>query len=181
MRISDLYFEWLIEKVCKNRFQRNKFSALLRQLQDTPFVYRIEMDANRESDGRELRRSYCIASHSDVEELYSEMDMDTCTVLEMMVALAIDIEDIMYDLNEDTTYKWFWYMIKSLGLNVMSNDRYDYGIVYDILDCWMSGIYDGETGQGGLFILRDNKGCDLREFEIWKQAMWYLAEVDDGS
>lgn len=175
--MDELYYDWMISKVC-NRIQKRRYSVLLQFLNDVPYHYTVPMDSNRESDGAELYRTFAYETGNSDDPSYYNRDLeDGCSVLEMMVALAIKLENIMDNFKSDTTGQWFWYMIDSLGLSYMDNHHFDAYGTSDILECWMDGIYDGETGVGGLFILPDNHGEDLTKVEVWCQAMWYLGEL----
>lgn len=72
------------------------------------------------------------------------------------------------------TGKWFFDMLKSLGLTMMDDSRFDRLTTMDILIRFMRRDYE-ESGQGGLFTLRYPK-FDMRNIEIWYQMMAYLEE-----
>lgn len=100
-----------------------------------------------------------------------------CSILEMMIALAIRCEEtIMDDTSRgDRTSQWFWEMIVSLGLGSMSDDRFAPDIVDDILDRFLNREYE-PNGKGGLFTIK-NCEYDLRDVEIWYQLCWYLDSI----
>ena len=97
-----------------------------------------------------------------------------CSVLEMMIALAIRCEETIMDnpLYGDRTAQWFWRMMSNLGLGLMTDDIYDRDLVKQKIDRFLNREYDPD-GKGGLFYIR---GCaeDLRNVEIWAQLCWYL-------
>lgn len=167
------YFDWLCSIVGKARTH----SKLLKTLYDTPFVYSIPMDANRYEDGVGLR--YKFGDRHDISwaVIASELDNSECSVLEMMVALSINIEcNIMSDDDfGDRTGSWFWGMINSLGLTTMVDKIFDQDKVNRILYIFQYRQYS-PNGKGGLFTIK-NPTADLRDAEIWMQAMWYLDEV----
>lgn len=70
------------------------------------------------------------------------------------------------------TRQWFWGMINSLGLNAMTDVRFDKRRFEEVMDTFMSRSYE-PNGKGGLFTIR-NTDKDLRTVEIWYQACWYL-------
>ena len=74
-------------------------------------------DENRAVDGLSLRDEF--------ESSYGELDISTdepCSMLEMMVALAIRAADLMYDSGcPDTPKYYFDVMIGNLGLEKMTN------------------------------------------------------------
>lgn len=182
-RINDEYFEWMCEKVCSIRSVDRKdvydrfsegisFRKLLTRLHDIEFTWIMPMDRNRADDGLSLR--YRFAYETGYESYMAEYIGGPCSVLEMMVALAINIEiDIMDDPSYgDRTGQWFWGMIVSLGLGGMNDRRYDDRLVDDVICDFLRRDY-APDGRGGLFTIR---GCDrdLRDMEIHIQRNYYL-------
>ena len=100
-----------------------------------------------------------------------------CSVLEMMIALAIRCEEnIMDDPNiGDRTSQWFWGMVVNLGLGSMVDCRFDKQFVDETIRIFLNRKY-APNGNGGLFTIRD---CDkdLRKVEIWHQLCWYLDKI----
>lgn len=176
--IEDEYFEWLCGLVSKQRFGKGvSYHQLLHKLYDTDFVYILRMDENRSEDGIELRRRFSIDQGFESDYLSSYLDHRYCSVLEMMVALALRCEEtIMLDGEYgDRTGQWFWGMITSLGLGSMTDEKYDERYVDEVLDDFLNRRYRPD-GRGGLFTIR---GCDqdLRYVEIWVQLLWYLDSI----
>lgn len=95
-------------------------------------------------------------------------------MLEMMVALALRIEEqIMADDTEgDRTGVWFYAMIVSLGLDGYDDKHYNPVDVQEIINRFEAGEYM-PSGRGGLFTVADPT-VDMRNLEIWYQAMRYL-------
>ena len=87
MRTDEMmYFGWLSDLVCEERYSdRISYEKLLTFLYNTEFRYSIPMDRNRASDGINLRRRYSLEVHDDFHI------RKPCSVLEMMIALAIRI------------------------------------------------------------------------------------------
>ena len=173
--IKERYFYWLYDLVCEERYSKDiSYRKLLGYLHETEFRYSIPRDDNRASDGINLRSRYSYDHGFDgiPEELYGP-----CSVLEMMIALAIRCEEnIMDDPNVgDRTGQWFWGMIVSLGLGGMTDTRFDLDFVRDTVDIFLERDYEPD-GRGGLFTIR---GCDrdLRDVEIWYQLCWYLDSI----
>ena len=169
------YFEWLYGLVCDGRFSKQtSYRKLLIQLHNTEFVYSIQKDQNRCEDGIALRRRFAL--FCGYEDEYECLD-DPCSVLEMMIALAIRCEEnIMDDTSVgDRTGQWFWGMIVNLGLGSMTDNRYDRRFVDDVVDRFLNREYEPD-GRGGLFRI---KHCnrDLRTVEIWYQLCWYLDSI----
>lgn len=166
---NNSYFEWLVELATENRYPRGTYDELLKQLYDTEFVVTLPRDENRAVDGIYLRRRF--------DYLYAESDDSPCSVLEMMLALAIRCEEEYMDDPRvgDRTKQWFWRMVTSLGLGHMTDDRYDSDAVSDVLLQFINREY-GYDGRGGLFRI-DNPPRDLTTVEIWKQLCWYLDSI----
>lgn len=177
--ITNAYFEWLYDLVCENRYHPdNSQRKLLMQLHDTEFTYLIPRDKNRAEDGKALRYRFAKTHHHD-ESVDYVMDCldEPCSVLEMMVALAVRCEE---DYMDDPRYgnraaQWFWEMIVSLGLGSMFDSRYDKQYVDDILRRFLDRRYDPD-GRGGLFRVR-NCSLDLRKMEIWQQMCYFLGAL----
>lgn len=143
-------------------------------LHDVEFVWSIPHDENRAADGISLRYRYCVIH--DCEDLEYCLD-GPCSVLEMMVAMAIRCEETITDDPEkgDRTAQWFWSMIASLGLGSMSDSNYNEWLVNDVITRFLNREYDPD-GRGGLFTVK-NWNRDMRTAEIWHQLMAYINSV----
>ena len=173
-RIADEYFEWLVDLVCKNRFSKqNSYRQLLACLHDINFMYKNVRDQDRYTDGLDLRHRYSLECGYE----YIPYDLDgPCSVLEMILALAIRCEETIMDdpAYGNRTGQWFWNMISSLGLSHMVDRIFDVEEVEYIIRCFLYRDYDSD-GRGGLFTIR-NCEYDLRDVDIWTQLNWYLDE-----
>ena len=175
-RISNDYFEWIYNLVCGERFsEKLSYKKLLMHLHNTDFIYRIPKDGNRAQDGIDLRYRFAY-EYTDIEDADSYLK-GPCSVLEMMVALAVRCEETIMDdpTKGDRTGQWFWNMIVSLGFGGMSDDRYDRFFVDKTLDRFLSRKYE-PNGKGGLFTIRNPKR-DMRRIEIWYQLCDYLNSI----
>ena len=175
-QVNNDYFEWLCELVDSKRFSKSvSYRKLLVRLHDIEFIWFIPRDDNRADDGIRLRRKFQL--HNDID--YDPYDYITgpCSVLEMMVALAVRCEeDIMDDaLAGDRTGQWFWGMIRSLGLGEMIDSKFDREFVDYTIDRFLNREYEPD-GRGGLFTIKNCDG-DMRTIEIWWQLSWYLASI----
>ena len=134
------------------------------------------MDGNRAEDGVDLRYRFGYEHNIETPVIAECLDDKECSVLEMMVALAVRCEEHIMDNPDvgDRTGKWFRDMIANLGLNGMTDDCFDRHYVERILHRFMSREYK-RNGDGGLFTEHHNR-IDMRFVEIWYQAMWYLDE-----
>ena len=176
--IGDEYFEWLCSLISKQRFGKGvSYHQLLHKLYDADFLYIMQMDENRAEDGIELRRRFSIDQGFESDYLSSYLGRRYCSVLEMMVALALRCEEtIMLDGEYgDRTGQWFWGMITSLGLGSMTDARFDEEYVESVIERFLNREYEPD-GRGGLFRI---KNCteDLRNVEIWYQMCWYLDTI----
>ena len=168
MNTKDEYFNWLFDLVCGRRYSEQiSFRKLLTRLHDVRFRYSLPRDRNRADDGLDLRRRF---------DPYFDYDKP-CSVLEMMVALAIRCEETIMDDPQfgDRTRQWFWSMITNLDLGDMTDDNYDEDWVNFVINRFLDREYEPD-GRGGLFMIR-NCPRDLRDLEIWQQLCWYLDTI----
>lgn len=170
------YFDWLCEIVCGERYSSQiSYTKLLMYLHDTEFRYVHPMDENRAAQGINLRYRFAL-TRVPIEETSGIMKaLDApCSILEMMIALAIECEETIMDNPSfgNRTSQWFWGMIASLGLGGMYNDRFDRAIADEIIDRFLNREYKPD-GRGGLFTVK-GYSRDMRDMEIWWQALAYL-------
>ena len=172
-KIEQDYFDWMVNLVCYERLsEKRSFRRMLQYLHDTEFIYYTQSDADRAADGIDLRYRF---SYGYFSAPNAERELTgPCSVLEMMIALAIRCEEtIMSDPRYgDRTTQWFWRMIVNLGLGGMLDDRFDAQEMETIVDIFLRREYE-PNGKGGLFVLR-NCEHDLREVDIWTQMNWYI-------
>lgn len=176
--IENEYFDWLCHLVCgKDRFRIRTYYNLLAALHNREFVWRIPNDENRAEEGVCLRSRFASDIGFDQNEIYLEMP-EECSVLEMMIALAIRCEEnIMSDPQiGDRTTQWFWGMVRSLGLTGMRDEYFNIREFNRIIDIFLDRKYK-RTGEGGLFTIK-NVTSDLRDVEIWHQLCWYLDNLE---
>lgn len=169
------YFEWMSNLVCVGaHFKRVSYRKLLMRLHDTEFRYSIANDANRAEDGVDIRRRFAAEFGIDNVSAYLT---GPCSVLEMMIALSIRCEEHIMDDPDigDRTSKWFWGMVSNLGLNIMTDTRFNKRFVDERLAIFLDREY-GPDGTHGLFTV-ENSPCDLRTVEIWYQMCWYLNDI----
>lgn len=172
------YFEWMVKKTCGNKCsQERAYRKLLRHLHKIEFTYTIDMDENREQDGIDLRYRFGYELEYPDAMIASYLDDGPCSVLEMMVALAMRCEENIMDNPEigDRLGQWFWNMIASLRLWSMTDERFNVEYVDNAIAKFLYREYD-RNGVGGLFTL-ERPRRDLRSVEIWYQMCWYLDEI----
>lgn len=171
--IQTEYFQWLCGLVNLDR----GYWILARKLHDKEFYWTVPNDDNRASDGQKLRDIF------EDETLYSDYSCLSggCSVLEMLIGLAIRIEDILYDPDNSECLKAhdaFWEMLENLGLEDFDDMNYsrlnEDCEVDEILLNLLERTYD-RSGRGGLFPLKKARE-DQRRVEIWYQMSTYLLE-----
>lgn len=167
--VDDLYFEWMYDIVCDGRFADDiSFRKLLMRLHTIPFRYIIRGDQNRAEDGLDLRYRFDRKNHDQIT--------GPCSVLEMMLALAIRCEETIMDntVYGNRTGQWFWSMITNLGLGSMEDRKFDRDYVDNVVKTFLERRYE-PNGKGGLFTVNGND--DLRKVEIWYQMCWHLNDI----
>lgn len=176
--LRNQYFEWLCDIVCdEGGSEYISFKKLLTRLHDIEFRYIIYRDKNRAEDGIDLRYRFASQTSKCSPDVTMNVLDGPCSVLEMMVALAVRCEEnIMDDPNKgDRTRQWFWGMVVNLGLGAMTDKIFDKQTVDNAVQRMLDRDYE-PNGKGGLFtIYRCDR--DLREVEIWHQLCWYLDSI----
>lgn len=173
--VENEYFEWLYNYVCRGKVHdKVSYRKLFMMLHETEFIFSIPNDVNRAMDGCDLRYRFSL-QFEEREGIPLPATIDgPCSVLEMMIALAIRCEENIMDNTQfgDRTRQWFWGMMSNLEINLMTDDIYDRDYVKNKIDIFLNRQYSPD-GKGGLFYIR---GCedDLRDVEIWIQLCWYL-------
>ena len=176
-KIENEYFEWMYNIATKGMFSKNiSFRKLLMHLHSIDFIYSIPKDGGRAGDGIDLRYRF-LYEYNGKEDAENYIH-GPCSVLEMILALAIRCEETMMDNPKlgDRTKQWFWGMITNLGLGSMENSRYDKKYVEEVVDNFLHRRYQA-NGKGGLFTV-NNADDDLRKVEIWYQLCWYLNTIN---
>lgn len=179
--VVDKYFNWMYDLMCSKRFHKDiSYRKLFMTLHDIEFTYSIEKDFNRAEDGIDLRYRFATSTYNryvdEVDDIVEELD-GPCSVLEMLIALAIRCEENIMDdpaYGNRSTF-WFWGMIRNLGLSSTNDERFDKVKVIDAVNIFLNREY-APDGRGGLFTI---KNCteDLRDVEIWVQLCWYLDTI----
>lgn len=172
MSIEQEYFDWLVCIVCGDKKSRAvSYEKLLAYLHSVEFTYTIPRDQSRYDDGVYMRYRFSLARGYD--DIFNKIK-GPCSVLEMMVALAVRCEKTIMDNPDygDRTGQWFWGMVVNLGLGSMTDSRFNERVAEERILRFLNREYDPD-GRGGLFTIRNCK-YDVREFEIWWQMCHYL-------
>lgn len=174
-RVNNEYFEWLCELIHSRRFSKDvSYRKLLMHLHNIEFTWLISFDGNRADDGIQLRRRFGLDREDMTLPTYLE---GPCSVLEMMVALAVRCEETIMDDTQigDRTGQWFWGMVHNLGLSPMTDRDFDREYVDDVIARFLNREYE-PNGKGGLFTVK-HYDRDMRTVEIWCQLSWYLGSI----
>lgn len=171
MNNEEKYCRKLISIVYNESYSAFTYSKLFNDLYSYDFTWSqsIPGDVNRAEDGLQLRHDMGV---------FDILQDKPCSILEMLIALSMRLErDIMHNTDEgDRTAQWFWEMIVNLGLGSQNDVNYDPVYVNSCIERFIRREYDADGGNGGIFVL-NNPRRDLRNVEIWYQAMWYLTEI----
>lgn len=176
--ITRQYFEWMASIVIPDFKKRIEYSSLLETLDGEEFLPSMDMDYNRLNDGKGLRWRFGIDNGFGRASVSSYLDNKPCSMLEMMCALALRIEEtIMLDPEiGDRTWFWFEEMVISLGLIDQTNTNFNHNWVIFKINMFNRRQYN-PNGRGGLFTI-DDMSVDLRNLEIWYQMNLYIKQVD---
>ena len=173
------YFDWLYQHVgaLSDRNPSHSYFVLLETLHNREFTWSVPNDDNRIGDGAYLRERFC----DFVSDGYDfSGPQDSCSVLEMLLALAERLEfKAAYTNLGYSEGDWFWSLLENLGITHYTDEAYSVGdwVVQDVevvMDTLVHRQY-GRDGRGGLFPLKRAKK-DQRKVEIWYQMSAYLME-----
>lgn len=176
--LNKKYFEWMYQLVCNEGYsKRLSYRKLLDCLHDTEFIYIIGMDSNRAEDGIDLRYRFGYECQYNSSMIATYLDDRPSSILEMLTALAIRCEEHIMDDPDigNRTGQWFWSMISNLGLDFMSDTKFDKRYLDGVISKFLNREYK-RNGEGGLFTVNNCKH-DLRTAEIWYQMCWYLDDL----
>ena len=167
--LKERYFNTLKSAVGSGMY----YDHLLRGLYNREFYSPLELDSNRASYGLWFRRRYM--SDSDAG------DLGPCSVLEMMIALAEQI-DIHIDMtSEERIQRYFWMMIENLGMLGLTDMAWGPNMDSDFnnkIDILLDRKYEND-GIGSLFPLQNypinptlikfRERTSMRDRDIWSQ------------
>lgn len=170
-RDDDRYFSWLIDLITpvpRSVVVRNHL--LLYILYTRPFLVnpKVPLDNNRLYDGLELRQRFI----QETGQYRFRFMSDECSILEMLISLAIRIEETVGGEVRNSVSRWFWEMMDNLGVK----NAQDIEFINHMLDILINREYNYDGTDGGLFIIKDPRKS-LTETELWYQAMWYITKL----
>lgn len=185
MTIQELrssYFDWMSGLLTVDNPIINDYRNLMWHLYGIDFRWSLDMDSNRCNDAYELKERFLQGisySRKISQNVKNRFLSDECSVLEVMVALAVRCEDHIMHNSEygDRTGKWFYIMISNLGLKDY-DDALRIPNWSDDIDSKIDNFLDrtyAPDGRGGLFWIKDCT-ADLRTIDIWYQMNWYLTK-----
>ena len=182
---KESYVEWLESFTIDERVsddERLTYKKLIKKLWLIPYISSIGNDDDRAIDGIELRNRYydILAKDTgvhidDIENV--EKIFGPCRVLEMLVALSMQMYDLMQDIGEyNSVSRWFWEIMYCVGFDIL-DDNYWNSVVFDDIGEYVNKTchhimeQDGPRvgKRGGWFKL-----YDWENREIWYQMHAYL-------
>ena len=179
LALNDRYFKWLLGLLgFKDPINDCGYISMLSYLYSKDFKLTdpiVGHDDNRLDDGFDLRAQY---SNNFTDPEFPEVFEEPVTVLEVLTAFAVRIDDdIMYDGALHAS-KWFFIMIDNLGMTNFTDDRLGLNWTIDdeeqIIDIWMSRQY-GIDGKGSIFPIK-NTAFDQKNLEMWYQMQEWFRE-----
>jgi len=130
-------------------------------------------------DGINMRYRFSFASGYSSKVVQQELHLnETCSVLEMMVALSVrGDERILFDYESGGSKAdvIFMAMLSSLQLKTLSNINFNDKYFDYVMERFLNREYE-YTGEGGPFTV-NNPRRDMRTVDIWYQMNWYLQEI----
>ena len=177
--LNNLYFDWMYQLVSNDErySSRLSFRKHINLIHDNKFKKMNVKDGKRYEKGFNIRYRFGYKYGVSDAEIADCLDTRPCSVLEMMIALSIRLEEHIMDDPDigDRTGQWFWDMIVNLGLGSMDDSKFDKAYAIDVIRRFLNRDY-GRDGKGGLFTIEHCR-YDMRDVEIWYQANWYLDNI----
>jgi hypothetical protein len=164
--IEFAYFNWLCAKVTD--ITSRNYTDLLELLHRTEFVWTVQPDQHRASDGIELRNDFLRETGYEAERAWIELP---CSVLELLVSFSKRAEF----QTDRPARDWFWEILSNLRLEDYRRvSNRDVHVIEDILNTFIWRTYS-PNGDGGMFPMRHTQR-DQRKIEIWYQFFEYIDE-----
>lgn len=162
------YYLWLLSLVDNGETNYSKITWVLF---NTEFTWLVSNDANRASDGKNLRYEYVHVYHG---KEFEGFDLLPVNCLEVLIALAINWEhEITYDYTiGDRSAQWFWLMLDNLGLLEYPDEAFDLDEVSEIVSIWLNREYQ-KNGYGNIFQAKTDDP-NWSKKEIWLQLQDFV-------
>lgn len=166
---EEVYREWL--RALADFPEPPLYDLLFDIAYATKFAYFVPNDANRATDGLDLRERF------ERESSITLPDLGECRIIEFLIALAIRMNNTVYDYaHPDKVPEYFWMFMEHLDLLRATSDIPGAGRwIIETFNVLMDRTYDEDGTNGGLFPLQ-NSLQDQRNVEIWYQMMAFLNE-----
>lgn len=170
-----LYFEWLLDEF-KGTYYRRLFWKLFTvgfiNLENGPD------DSSRIVEGLDLRDTF-VKGHLGVVKSCGRND--DVSFLEVLMALALKIDDkVMWEARYGDRYlDWFWMFLDNLGMSNATDGKWNRDWELFVDGKVEQTVYReyAEDGEGGIFqVDRRPNNEDMRDVDLWRQAMWYFSE-----
>ena len=181
MVTKERYFDWLCELV-NGKDPRESYVRMLGVLFSRQYSYDcwLELEKDRVDDGVELRRTFvediCIPQGENPNAALAILGGTwSCSVLEMLVALAIRIDrDVLGEGERCDPTRWFWEMIRNLDIAIPDSYFRDEDVIAidKALGRWLTRSYEPD-GTGGIFPIPGSPN-DQRKELTWYQMHEYL-------
>lgn len=181
MGVEQEYFDWLYDKI-GNTVWRNEtqtYFRLAELLMLTEFQPIVDFDENRAIDGITLRDEF-VDEYGSWEG--SKLPFEPCSMLEMLIALAVRLHYEMDGFMVGEVPDMFWRMMRNCGLDKFTDEYANYGWnrfeveVDEILDRINNRTYE-RNGVGGLFPLMHSR-IDVRKQELHAQmGAWCIEHM----
>ena len=174
--MEQVYFDWLLQKIHDPEvFPLAIYTRLLHRLFELSFFWTNPMDVSRLDDAVDLRYRFGREEGYSQEIIAHYLDMRDPSVLEVMVALAIRMEEHILG---DSAYgnrcaEWFWVMMNSMHLPYYDDRHYSEEVVDSIVLAMLYHRYS-RNGDGGLFTVNVDENTDMRKEDIWYQMMRWI-------
>lgn len=181
------YFEWLVSKVTSPAVPDDAQARIVLQVLRDIRIQGLPMadDAPRLEDGKQLRTNFVDETGMTVRSYKDALEPDSgfCTVLELLVALSMRMDDIMRDPLDPSSSipSWFWGMVSTMvgqsfypcSYWAFSIDASTPVVVAESTMKFLGRQYDPTGHNGNIFI--DMSGIDLRAIDIWEQACRFMS------
>ena len=172
--LSQAYYNWLAYDILQSR---PNWFPVLKVLHSRDYLPILIMDDSRAKDGinlRDIYMSHINGSYAIVQGSNPWGDIP-CSMLEMMVALAMRMKEEFYSEYDDIFDMLtiiFASMLSSLGINV---DTITEDELNQKIDIFMCRQYE-PTGRGSLFNLTGKTfDIDWRDPPIWNQMLAWVS------